>query len=390
MQEHDYLIVGGGMTAAAAARAIREADPAGSLGLITADEGQPYKRPPLSKQLWTGKRKLEDIWLPLPAESHLYAGRRVTSVNLDRRRVTDNEGQEYGYGKLLLATGGRPRRLPFGGDNIIYYRSLNTYRRLRALADKHERFAVIGGGFIGAEIAAALAMQGKQVTMLFPEADIGSRLFPVGLASFVSDTYREKGVELLAGETATGLEGEGTDLTLVTDGGRRLAVNGVVAGIGIQPNVELAQAAGLAVDDGIVVDERLRTSDPNVFAAGDVARFPDVLLGERRRVEHEDAANSLGRAAGRAMAGEKGDYDSSPMFYSDMFDMGYEAVGQIDSRLETVADWKEPNREGVVYYLDGGRVKGVLLWNVWDQVDKARALLAEPGPFTADTVRGRL
>jgi NADPH-dependent 2,4-dienoyl-CoA reductase/sulfur reductase-like enzyme len=390
MQEHNYLIIGGGMTAAAAARAIRQVDPAGSMGLITAEDGQPYKRPPLSKQLWSGKRKLEDIWLPLPADSHLYPGRRVTSLDLARRRVTDDLGQEYGYVKLLLATGGRPRRLPFGGDNIIYYRSVNTYRRLRALAEEHERFAVIGGGFIGAEIAAALAMQGKRVTMLFPEPAIGSRLFPAGLAHFLNDYYREKGVEVLAGETATGLEGEGTDLTLVTASGRRLAVNGVVAGIGIQPNVELAQAAGLVVDDGIVVDERLRTSDPNVFAAGDVARFPDALLGERRRVEHEDAANSLGGAAGRVMAGEEATYDSSPMFYSDMFDLGYEAVGQIDSRLETVADWKEPNREGVVYYLGGGRVKGVLLWNVWDQVDKARALLAEAGPFTAGTVRGRL
>jgi NADPH-dependent 2,4-dienoyl-CoA reductase/sulfur reductase-like enzyme len=390
MQNHDYLIIGGGMTAAAAAKGIREVDPAGSIGVIAAEDGSPYKRPPLSKQLWTGKRKVEDIWLPLPEGARLYAGQKAAAIDRAGRRVADDQGQQYGYTNLLLATGGTPRRLPFGGENIIYYRDIISYTRLRGLAAEFDRFAVIGGGFIGSEIAAALAMQGKNVTMLFPEEAIGARLFPAGLAAFLNDYYREKGVEVLAGATANGLAGEEAELELLLDDGRRLAVNGVVAGIGIRPNVELAEAAGLAVDDGIVVDGRLRTEDANIYAAGDVANFPDPLLGERRRVEHEDAANSMGRAAGRAMAGDPAGYDSSPYFYSDMFDLGYEAVGRIDARLETVADWREPNREGVVYYLEGGRVRGVLLWNVWDRVDDARALLRENGPFDAASLRGRL
>jgi NADPH-dependent 2,4-dienoyl-CoA reductase/sulfur reductase-like enzyme len=167
-------------------------------------------------------------------------------------------------------------------------------------------------------------------------------------------------------------------------------VDAVVAGIGVVPNTELAAAAGLEVDDGLVVDDRLRTGHPDVFAAGDVARFISPALGGRTRVEHEDNALTMGRAAGRAMAGEESPYTHLPSFYSDLFELGYEAVGAMDPRGETVADWKEPFREGVVYYLAQGRVRGVLLWNTWDQVDAARALIAEPGPFRAADLRGRL
>ena len=166
-------------------------------------------------------------------------------------------------------------------------------------------------------------------------------------------------------------------------------MDGVVAGLGIEPNVALARAAGLEVADGILVDACLRTSAPNIFAAGDVANYPDARLG-RRRVEHEDNATAMGRHAGRAMAGQARPYESLPFFYSDLFDLGYEAVGELDVSAETYADWREPYREGVVYYLRDGRVRGVLLWNVWDQVDAARALIAEPGPFTATDLQGRL
>ena len=171
---------------------------------------------------------------------------------------------------------------------------------------------------------------------------------------------------------------------------RGIPVDGVVAGIGTQPNVDLAQAAGLAVDGGIVVDPFLRTSHADVFAAGDVAAFCVAALGERRRVEHEDNAKTMGRFAGRAMAGAPEPYDHLPFFYSDLFDLGYEAVGDLDPRLETVADWKTPNREGVVYYLGDDRVRGVLLWNVWDQVDAARRLIAAPGPIRPEDLIGRL
>jgi NADPH-dependent 2,4-dienoyl-CoA reductase/sulfur reductase-like enzyme len=164
----------------------------------------------------------------------------------------------------------------------------------------------------------------------------------------------------------------------------------VVAGLGIEPNVELAQAASLKVENGIVVDELLRTSHPDIYAAGDVAAFHNPALGKRIRVEHEDNANTMGRLAGRNMAGQSEPYNHLPSFYSDMFELGYEAVGELDSRLETFADWKQPNKEGVIYYLQNGRVRGVLLWNVWGQVDAARELIAEPGPFRAENLKGRL
>jgi NADPH-dependent 2,4-dienoyl-CoA reductase/sulfur reductase-like enzyme len=285
--------------------------------------------------------------------------------------------------------------LPFGGEQIIYFRTLDDYERLRDLTRAGQHFAVIGGGFIGSEVAAALAMNGKQVVMAFPEAGIGSRMFPHDLAQFLNDFYQQKGVEVLAGQLVSGLETRGGRAVLQVrnsqgQGEREVVADGVVAGIGIQPNVELAQAAGLEVDNGIRVDASLRTSHPDIYAAGDVANFYNPALDKRLRVEHEDNANTMGRLAGQAMAGRTVTYDHLPFFYSDLFELGYEAVGEVDSRLETVADWKEPYREGVVYYLRDGRVRGVLLWNVWEQVDAARKLIAERGPFRPETVKGRL
>ena len=158
----------------------------------------------------------------------------------------------------------------------------------------------------------------------------------------------------------------------------------------MEPDIALAQAAGLSTNNGIVVDEFLRTSDPNIYAAGDVAEFYNPTLGKRMRVEHEDNANSMGKLAGRNMGGMIEPYEHLPSFYSDMFELGYEAIGELDPRLETFADWKRPNEEGVVYYLREGRVRGVLLWNVWGQVPAARELIANRGPFTKENLRGQL
>lgn len=396
MAHYTYLIIGGGMTAHAAIRGIRELDPDGSIALFTDECDPPYKRPPLSKKLWAGKR-LETVWNKmddLGVEMHL--GRTVKALDPDNKFVTDTEGNKYTFDKLLLATGGTPRHLPFGGDDIIYYRTLQDYQRLRALTEHGERFAVIGGGFIGSEVAAALAMNGKKVVMVLPEAGIGERLYPPDMVEFLNGYYREKGVEVLTGERATGLERRGDQLALTTRDGNEIVVDGVVAGIGIEPNVGLARQAGLETaeessgNSGVMVDELLRTDGPDIYAAGDVALFYDPLLGRQRRVEHEDNAKTMGKAAGRNMAGANEKYRHSPYFYSDLFDLGYEAVGELDPRLETVADWKEPYREGVVYYLRDGRVRGVLLWNVWDQVDAARRLIAEQGPFRAEDLKGRL
>ena len=378
------------MTAAAALDGIREVDPKGEIGLISMDTDAPYDRPPLSKGLWKGK-PLNSIWRKTENKgATVHLGRVVKEVVPEHKRVVDDKGDVFTYQKLLFATGGRPRRLPFGEDEIIYFRTLSDYRRLRALTETGRRFAVIGGGFIGSELAGALALNGKEVVMIFPGKDIGDRLFPRPLAQFVSNYYKRKGVEMMAGEKIIGLEKRANQSVLKTGMNREIAVDGVVAGVGIEPNVELAQTAGLNVENGIIVDEVLRTSHPGIHAAGDVAAFYNPALGRRIRVEHEDNANSMGRLAGRNMAGKSEPYHHLPFFYSDMFDLGYEAVGEVDSSLETFPDWKRPNEEGVIYYLQNGRVRGVLLWNVWEQVEAARQLIAQPGPFTTKDLKGRL
>jgi NADPH-dependent 2,4-dienoyl-CoA reductase/sulfur reductase-like enzyme len=390
MPHYRYLIVGAGMTADAAARGIREADRYGSIGMIGREGDPPYDRPPLTKKLWKGK-PLDIIWrgtLDLGVELHL--GREVQVIEPKNRRVIDDKKTGYTFDKLLLATGGVPRRFPFGEENIIYYRTLDDYRNLRSLTETKKRFAVIGGGFIGTEIAAALSMVGKEVVMIFPEKELGDRIFPYDLAEFISNFYRQKGVHLVAEEMVIGLEKKESFLAIKTHEHGEILVEAVVAGLGIKPSTELAQAAGLEVGNGIVVDEFLRASQPDIYAAGDVASFFNPALGKRMRVEHEDNANAMGRQAGRNMAGMNEPYHYLPAFYSDLFELGYEAVGELDSQLETVSDWKEPYRKGVVYYLREGRVRGVLLWNVWKQVEAARRLISEPGPFKPDDLKGRL
>lgn len=390
MTHYNYLIIGGGMAAAAAVSGLREHDKTGSIGIIAAEHEPPYDRPPLSKQLWSGRKQLEAIYHELPSGVAMHSGHLAKQLDPAQKQVLDDRGHSFTYDKLLLASGSTPRHLPFGGDSIIYFRTVSDYRQLRHLSDTHDRFAVIGGGFIGSEVAAALAQQGKQVTLIFPEASIGSRIFPTELSLFLNNYYGEKGVEVLAETAVTDVTGSGTDLTVTLDNGRSLNVHGVVAGIGVTPNTALAEAAGLEVDNGILVNEQLQTSDPHIYAAGDVANYPDALLGARRRVEHEDAANSMGKAAGQAMAGAAITYDYSPMFYSDLFDLGYEAVGELDARLELVTDWQEPYQKGVIYYLKDDRVRGVLLWNTWGQTEAARTLIAGRASLSRAALVGRL
>jgi NADPH-dependent 2,4-dienoyl-CoA reductase/sulfur reductase-like enzyme len=378
MTHYAYLIIGGGMTADAAARAIRAAAPRAGIGLISAEPHPPYARPPLSKGLWKGDPE-SGIWRGTDGlDVDLRLGRRATAIDTKKKAVTDDRGDVVSYDKLLLATGGTPRRLKFDTGQVIYYRTYDDYRRLRALANETLRFAVLGGGFIGSEIAAALKLVGRNVVMLVPEDGIGARVFPADLSHFLVGYYREQGVDVRAGEGLAGLVQDVDNVVLKTTTGQALSVDIVVAGLGIQPNVELAEQAGLHVDNGIWVDELLRTSNPDIFAAGDVANFANPALGTRLRVEHEDNANTMGAAAGRAMVGQGTPYTHLPFFYSDLFALGYEAVGELDPRLDVVSDWKEPFREGVVYYQQGGRVRGVLLWGIFGKVDDARALIGQP------------
>ncbi|MDX9864385.1 MAG: FAD-dependent oxidoreductase [Anaerolineaceae bacterium] len=390
MKHYPYLIIGGGLTGDAAVRGIRELDAESAIGMVSFEPDPPYARPNLSKSLWKG-RPVEKIWRntqDLGAE--LYLGRKIVQLNPQGKSIHDDQENKYTYDKLLIATGGSPNQLPFGKENIIYYRDFQDYQRLRVLSEHKESFLVIGGGFIGSEIAAALTMVGKKVIMVFPEDAIGARVYPADLAHFINDYYQQQGVRVVAGETVDSIEQTGDRISVRTPTGRIFEVDGVVAGIGIHPNVELARQAGLKTENGITVDDHLRTSAPDIYAAGDVANFYHAALGKRVRVEHEDNALHMGKLAGRNMAGANEAYTHVPMFYSDLFELGYEAVGELNSKLETVIDWKEPFKKGVVYYLQDGRVRGVLLWNVWKKIPAARALLAKPGPFKSADLIGKL
>lgn len=389
MKHYKYLIIGGGLTGDAATRGIRELDAEGSIGLIGMESAPPYMRPNLSKGLWKG-RPIEKIWRKTEERGELNLGRKATQFDPQKKTVQDDKGEEYTYDKLLLATGGSPIHLPFGAGDIIYFRNFEDYQHLRVMADAKEHFVVIGGGFIGSEIAAALTMVGKKATMIFLEDAISGLIFPGDLAHFLNEYYREKGVEVITNDSVASVTKEGGRLIVRTGSGRAIETDGVVAGIGIRPNIELAEAAGLKIENGIVVNERLETSLPDIYAAGDVVNFFHSGLGKRVRVEHEDNAVFMGKLAGQNMAGAGESYTRTPMFYSDLFELGYEAVGETSSKMEMVSDWQKKFQKGTVYYLEEGRVRGVVLWNIWKQVDNARALMLEKGPFNAEDLMGRI
>jgi 3-phenylpropionate/trans-cinnamate dioxygenase ferredoxin reductase subunit len=370
------------MTGDAACKGIRSVDPEGSIGLVGDEPDPPYARPPLTKGLWLGKEE-SSIWRGTAEQGvELHLGRTIVALDLDEHTATDERGDVYGYERVLLATGGRPRVMPGATEGVVYFRTLSDYRALRATARSDAQVLVVGGGFIGSEIAAALAANGCAVTMTFPEDAICARLLPGDLAQSVDDVYRAHGVEVAAGTLVSSIERVGERFRVTTEAGEVREADAVVAGLGIEPRDDLAAAAGLPADGGIPVDDRGRVaSREDVFAAGDVARFPSRDLGRELRVEHEDHAKSHGHQVGRNMAGADEAYEHLPFFYSDMFELGYEAVGVLDARLDTVAVWAEPHRTGIVCYSgEDGRPRGFLLWNVWGKVDAARELVRAGSP----------
>ncbi len=351
-------------------------DSIGSIAIFSEEQAAPYKRPPLSKDLWNGK-PLERIWL----ETHRYdsvtryQGMKIIDLDPENYEVTDAADQKYRYDMCLLATGGKPRELLTEAKGIIYFRTLEDYHHLSHLMQTKANFLVIGGGFIGSEMAAALAIQHKTVHLLFPEKAMGTRQFPESISNYVNQYYEDKGVLLYPEDTIEQLTQTETGYHIRTKQNKQWKVDGIVAGLGINPETTLAEAAGIEVDNGILVDEQLQTSQTDVFAAGDVIRFYNPGLDDRIRVEHENHANKSGRFAGYNMAGKQTPYTYLPFFYGDLFDLGYEAIGRVDSSMLMVEDWKDKPKKGVVYYLHEQQVKGVLLWNVWEKVDAARDLI---------------
>lgn len=392
-----YIVVGAGLAAASAVEGIREHDQSGSILLIGAEPDLPYDRPPLSKQLWFGSKQVEEIFLHDHAfyTQHgvdLRLGTEVVALDSAARTLSDAGGTTYQHEKLLLATGGTPRRLTIpGGDleGLSYYRTLGDYRRLRNDATKGKSALVIGGGFIGSELAAALCTNGVAVTMIFPGHWLVSRVFPESLGRTLTEHYRSKGVDVMDGKVPTSIQRDGDQYRTRTCSGREILSDLIVVGIGITPNIAVAENAGLETGNGVVVNQFLQTSNPDIYAAGDIAFFPEHVLGPRR-IEHWDNALNQGKHAGRNMAGASEPFTYMPFFYSDLFEFGYEAVGDTDPRHEVVADWQEENKTGVLYYLKGGRVRGAMMCNMFGKVDAARELIQRKEPVTADDLRGAI
>jgi NADPH-dependent 2,4-dienoyl-CoA reductase/sulfur reductase-like enzyme len=397
-ETYPYVIIGGGLAGASAVEGIRERDKKGAILIIGAEKHLPYDRPPLTKKLWFGKKKVEEIFLH---DQKFYdqnkvtveSGISVTALDPKQKSVTTDTGEQYRYQKLLLATGGVPRTLPIpGGDlgGICYFRTLDDYLRMRRESTEGSSAVVIGGGFIGSEIAAALTINKINVTMIFPEPYIVNRVFPEGLGMALQRQFRDRGATLLAGEKPASIAKRGSRFITTTVSGKQVESDMVIVGIGVAPSLDLPRRAGLQTANGVIVDEYLQASLPDIYAAGDIAFFPYQALGKQTRVEHWDNALNQGKQAGLNMAGAHKPYDYMPYFFSDLFEFGYEAVGEVDAQLETVADWQKENDTGVIYYLRDGKVRGAMMCNVWEKVEAARTLIRTGAQVTKKELQGMI
>lgn len=397
MKKFDYVIVGGGLAGASAIQGIREHDSQGSILLIGEESHPPYDRPPLSKALWFGKSRVEDIFLH-PQDFYaehgvtLALGAGVSQFDPGGKTVTASNGSTYSFGKLLLATGTRPRQIAIPGgdlDGICYFRTLDDYKRISSEAQDKKSALVIGGGFIGSELAAALNVN-HEVTMVFPSATLCKRVFPESLGLEVQRHFQDRGIRVIPSDTPVSISRHGDVFRTETVSGKSLESDLVIIGIGVEPRIELAMEAGLEVGNGIVVNEFLESSHPDIYAAGDNAFFPYRALGKRMRIEHWDNAQAQGRWAGKSMAGAREAYTYQPYFFSDLFELGYEATGEVDTSLEIFADWQKENQTGVIYYLRDGRVRGVMMCNLWGKLDMARELIRKGTQMTPESLRGAI
>ncbi len=397
-QSYEYIIVGGGLAGASAVEGIREHDKEGAILLIGAERHLPYDRPPLTKKLWFGKKKVEDIFLH---DQKFYdqngvmleQGVMVTALDPKRKKVTTSIGREFRFQKLLLATGGVPRTLPIPGgdlDGICYFRTLDDYLKVRRDSTEGKKAVVIGGGFIGSEIAAALAMNKIDVTMIFPDSYLVNRVFPEYLGRALLDQFLSRGIKVLTNEKPSAFSKQGGRFTTHTASGKKIESDMVLVGIGVAPSLDLPRRAGLQTANGVIVDEYLQASLPDIYAAGDIALFPYKVLGKQTRVEHWDNALNQGKWAGLNMAGAHKPYDYMPYFFSDLFEFGYEAVGEVDAQLETFADWQKENDTGVIYYLKDGKVRGMMMCNVWEKVEVARTMIRAGALVTKESLRGMI
>lgn len=389
----DYLIVGGGLAGAAAAEAIRARGGGGRVVLVTDDRERPYHRPPLSKEYLRGDQNRSAVFFQPPEwyTEHgveVLTGARAAALDPQAHTVTLDDGRTLEYRKLLLATGGTPRRLEIPGaelEGVHYLRWLADADALKAAAARAKHAAVIGGSFIGVEVAAALTTYKVATTMIVRGATIWDAFMPATIARFFQHTLADHGVTFVTeDEAARVLPAPGTRHagSVATKHGRTVGGDLVVAGVGIVLNVGIADAAGLRMDDttgGVAVDDRLRTSDPDIYAAGDIATFPDPVFGPRR-VEHWDTALSQGKVAGANMAGADEAYDHVQYYFSDLFDLGIEVLGKPQADAHVIVRGQMANRSFAALYLDGSRdvVVGALAVNrPAEELDQYRVLIRQ-------------
>lgn len=373
MESYKYLLIGGGLAGGRAVDGIRQLDQEGSVGLVTQESHRPYERPPLSKKYMRQEVGLDRVYLDEPEAYEdknvdILTGVRAAHLDRDGRTVTLDDGRELAYEKLLLATGGHAWRLPIPGNelgNVFTLRTIEDSEQIREAGGEGKHALIMGGSFIGSEVAASLRQLGTQVTMIFPESRLLKRIVPVELSDLLFAVYRDEGIDVFPNTVSEGMEGDAEVKRVTLDNGDTIDVDLVVMGVGIRLNTELAEEADLELTEegAIVVDEYLRTSDPDIYAAGDIAAWPDPTFGERLRVEHWDVARRQGRRAGRNMAGEEVAYTALPYFFSDLFDLSFEVWGNLSSWDQTVLRGSLDEGSFAFYYFDQGHLVGVLSMN---------------------------
>jgi 3-phenylpropionate/trans-cinnamate dioxygenase ferredoxin reductase subunit len=397
METYEYLIVGGGLAGQRAGVGIRKVDTEGSVALIADEPHIPYQRPPLSKGYLRGEEGLDKVHLQ---EADYYAqsgievinGVRAQAIDPGAQNVTLADGRTVGYGKLLLATGGRARRLPVPGSDLLGVYTLRTIEdadSIRGAAQVGVRALVVGGGFVGAEVAASLAQLDVDVTMILMESRPLEMVVPPQLGTLIEAMYQAHGVRVLPGAMLERLQGDGKVERAVVrlgDETQLLDTDMTVMGVGIRLNTELARDAGLkmAQDGGVVVDAHLRTSEPAIYAAGDIAAWPDPTSGKQLRVEHWDVARRQGLLAGRNMAGEEKPYAALPYFFSDLFDLSFEVWGDLTSWDETVLRGSPDEGAFAFYYFHHGSLVGVLAAGRPDEERKPMQALVQGRKAYAD------
>lgn len=389
-----YVIVGGGLAGDSAITGIREIDKEGTILLVGKENHLPYDRPPLSKKLWFGKKKIEDIYLHdekfyIDNGVELRLGCEILKLKPDIKQLLDSHGETISYDKLLLATGGGPRKLDIPGSDapgLFYYRYIDDYLKMRQEATQESSVLIIGGGFIGTEMAAAMNFNKLKVSIVFPSQLIAPRVFPKELASAIQQNFIERGINIIAEDIPIGIEEKDNGYMTYTKNGRKIFSDIITVGIGISPSVDLAKKAHLAVDNGVVVNTFLQTSNLDIYAAGDNTSFPYEALGVRTRIEHWDNALNQGKQAGRNMAGTHDSYTYMPYFFSDIFDFGYEAVGDVNTTLMTFAEWEKKNESGVIYYTKDNSIRGALMCNNWGKVDVMRQMILDHKEVPKDSL----